>query len=331
MVNSQNGYSANPDKGAADVATYTLDGTGVTFPGGFKRGEATILLGYVAHQFHKRVEPLHPGWSWGYCWRPIRGASALSNHASGTAMDLNAPLHPLSKSGTFNPGQQAAIRAILSELDGVIRWGGDYNGRKDEQHFELSPASAKLTKVAQRIAGMGGSAATAAVAPPAPPMAAVTILGGPGGIDGTLHPGSKGADVVSWQGELWRLGFGVGEHDGLYGPAVESATLDLQRAAGIGADGIVGNATRDAARRVPRYPKADGPLLPLAGPAGPADTVRAFQERLKARGWDLAVDGAYGPRTSSILAQFQRQAGGDHADGIGGPWTWAALWLRPVT
>src|SRR5690606_29878512 len=46
------------------------------------------------------------------------------------------------KSGTFTKTQVAAIRKILAEAGGCVRWGGDYIGRKDEMHFEIVASEA---------------------------------------------------------------------------------------------------------------------------------------------------------------------------------------------
>src|SRR5690606_27057234 len=75
---------------------------------------------------------------WGYAERPIRGSSVISNHASGTAIDLNATKHPLGASGTFTSTQVTRIREILAVTRNHVRWGGDYTGRKDEMHFEIN-------------------------------------------------------------------------------------------------------------------------------------------------------------------------------------------------
>src|SRR5699024_11367681 len=91
---------------------------------------------YVAKRFHSEVESLVWPGNWGYAERKIRGGASLSNHASGTAIDLNAPRHYLGARGTFTKKQVRAIRKILSDVGGVIRWGGDYRNRKDEMHFE---------------------------------------------------------------------------------------------------------------------------------------------------------------------------------------------------
>lgn len=336
-MHSQNGWRAGASKADAEIDTCTVPGTAIVFPGGLKRGDAATVLLWLALQLHERVEPGVPGWCWGWNYRAVRGARSLSNHASGTALDWNAPRHPLGKVGTWNPGQVATIRAILAELDGVVRCGAFYEGRKDDMHFELVGSPAAVARVADRLRAHPRGAAPATPVKATPPPAQVAVVGGAGS-DGMLRPGSKGADVVSWQGELWRIAFGVGAHDGLFGPSTEGCTLDLQRAAGpgIGDDGIVGPQTRDAARAVPSYPKAAGGDLPLCGPGGPKHTVGAFQQRLRDRGWNVTVDSDYGPKTAAVVRAFQHDALGrgfviGAADGIGGPATWVALHLAPIT
>lgn len=145
-----------------------------------------------------------------------------------------------------------------------------------------------------------------------------------------LQRGMRGDAVRAWQGELWRVGIGVGPHDADFGAFTEGGTHALQRAAGIGADGKVGSATRAAARQVPSYPKPVGPGLPLCGVGGPGDTIEAFQRRLSARGWKVGVYRQYDAATRATITKFQRQVGLP-ADGVGGASTWIALWTRPIT
>jgi hypothetical protein len=111
---------------------------------------ATVLL-HVAAQFHQHVEPLNAGWCWGYYYRKIAGSKRLSNHASGTAIDLNAPNHPMGRANTFSPGKRAEIRKILHFCEGVVRWGGDYTGRKDDMHFEIVGNAAAVARIAKKI------------------------------------------------------------------------------------------------------------------------------------------------------------------------------------
>jgi len=151
MATSENGYPASSNSGAIGVGPFIV--AGVSFPGGVKRGAVTTVLGYVAWEFWRRVEPLRAGTCWGYAYRPISGSNRLSNHASGTAIDCNAPQHPLGARGTFTRAQVAAIRRILAEVGHVVRWGGDYTGRADEMHFEINASPAAVQRIADQIKG----------------------------------------------------------------------------------------------------------------------------------------------------------------------------------
>jgi hypothetical protein len=86
--------------------------------------------------------------------RVIRDGIATSNHASATAMDLNALKHPLGKvrTGVFKrPTKQDAVHAKLRSMHGVIRWGGDYHGRKDEMHWEIVQNITVCEREAKRL------------------------------------------------------------------------------------------------------------------------------------------------------------------------------------
>lgn len=119
-------------------------------------GPAGFLLAHFASWFHDRIEPLGDGeWDdWGWSARKIRGsASTWSNHASGTAVDLNASDHPQGVRYTFGPVQRARILARLEHgYGGTIRWGGTYSGTPDEMHFEIVGTSRAVLLGARRVA-----------------------------------------------------------------------------------------------------------------------------------------------------------------------------------
>lgn len=94
------------------------------------------LFDRFCRRFDAEVEPIVRAHSWGYANRAIRGSSTVSNHASGTAIDLNAPAHPMGKRGTFTQKQERAIRAILRDFP-QLTWGEDWS-RPDGMHFELN-------------------------------------------------------------------------------------------------------------------------------------------------------------------------------------------------
>lgn len=151
MALSQNGFEANNRSLIHDPV---IPGTDINFPGGLRRGAVTTVLIYVAAQLHERVESAHASSQrdeWGYAERDIRGSTSVSNHASGSALDWNATLHPLGQEGTFSHSQQHEIEKILGEVEHVVRWGGNYSGRKDEMHFEVNASLGEVERVAQKL------------------------------------------------------------------------------------------------------------------------------------------------------------------------------------
>lgn len=163
VYRSQNGWSAN-DRSV--IASYQLPGGRVAL----RKGDVSVVLLWVANRFHETVEPLRWPGVWGYAERAIRGSSStLSNHASGTALDLNAPTHVLGKRGTFSTLDVRAIRAILSYCEGVVRWGGDYTGRADEMHFEIVGNGAAVRRIADKIRNRNAPAAVVPAKTPSLP------------------------------------------------------------------------------------------------------------------------------------------------------------------
>lgn len=115
-------------------------------------GDVRTVLDHVAARFDAEVEPVDRDSSWGWAYREVRGDSGLSNHASGTSIDLNATEHPLHARDTFTDDQVAAIRGILEEVAPVVAWGGDF-ARADEMHFEIVGDAAAVAEVAARLRG----------------------------------------------------------------------------------------------------------------------------------------------------------------------------------
>jgi len=149
---SPNGFPVSASAAAIRVVAATVPGTSVRLP--VRSGEVTTLLIHVARRFHQAVEPLVVPGCWGWAYRQnVNSPGTWSNHASGTAIDLNAPRHPNGSANTFTRAQVAAIRVILDECRGVVRWGGDYARTKDEMHFEINvqPSDPRLVGAAINI------------------------------------------------------------------------------------------------------------------------------------------------------------------------------------
>lgn len=159
MARSQNGYSAND---ITLTAVRTIPGTNRKIR--LRTGPAGDLLLWVLGQFDVLVEDIDAGQldDWGYAERPIRGGTELSNHASGTAADVNAVRHPLGTDpvATFSKAQISTVRAIVARTEGCVRWGGDYVGRKDPMHFEIVAPESRCAAVLHKLTAAGGGAGT---------------------------------------------------------------------------------------------------------------------------------------------------------------------------
>jgi len=135
-LTSPNGWPASEDRKTLGIETFAVPGTKIKFA--CAKAVAPILVSF-AKDFHELVEPIDQGQldDWGYAFRQTRGSDRiLSNHASGTAIDLNAIKHPLGKSNTFNKDQRNIINLLITKYG--LAWGGNYKKRKDDMHFEIA-------------------------------------------------------------------------------------------------------------------------------------------------------------------------------------------------
>lgn len=144
MATSQNGWSVYTSPPSGMIPAFIT--------GRVKPRDVDRVFTYLCNRIHNEVEEIRVEWSWGWAFRAIRGASSgYSNHASATAIDINAPAHPLGATGTWTKAQVDKIHSILEDMDGVVRWGEDYSGRKDGMHFEIDASAKEVNSVAKRI------------------------------------------------------------------------------------------------------------------------------------------------------------------------------------
>jgi len=146
---SANGWPASKDKAEIGIKSFAVPGTTLKLQ--CAEAVAPLLIGFTA-EFHSLIEHIDEGGldDWGYCYRDVRGnVGKLSNHSSGTAIDLNATQHPLGKFGTF-PNEKVPMIRALAKKYGLI-WGGDYHNRKDEMHFEIALPPAKVAALIAKL------------------------------------------------------------------------------------------------------------------------------------------------------------------------------------
>jgi hypothetical protein len=146
---SQNGWTASKIRAEIDIDSFPIPGTNIKLA--CAKAVAPLLVGFAA-EFHELIEPIDEGGldDWGYAYRQVRGSTDnLSNHSSGTAIDLNAKQHPLGKAGTFPAEKVPMIRALAKKYG--LLWGGDYRNRKDEMHFEVTLTPAKAAALIKKL------------------------------------------------------------------------------------------------------------------------------------------------------------------------------------
>ncbi len=148
MLTSYNGWPASKDPAEIGIKSYPVPGTNRKLR--CAEAVAPLLVGFAA-EFHTLIEPIDEGGldEWGYAFRDVRGVvGKLSCHSSGTAIDLNATKHPLTKRGTFPAEKVPMIKALVKKYG--LAWGGEWT-RADEMHFEVAVNEAKAAKIILRL------------------------------------------------------------------------------------------------------------------------------------------------------------------------------------
>ena len=152
MLTSYNGWPASKDQAEIGVKSFKVEGSAIKLR--CAEAVAPLLTGFAA-EFHALIEPLDVGGGddWGYAYRDVRGVPGkLSNHASGSAIDLNSSRHKLGQVGTFEATKVPMLRALAHKYG--LTWGGDYKNRKDEMHFEISIDAVKAAALITKIQGV---------------------------------------------------------------------------------------------------------------------------------------------------------------------------------
>ena len=150
MPKSENGWPVIESQSDRNLVVTRIPGTGIPGIPLRVQKDCAPILAYVAGRVHAEVTDLKlgnkPGVQdeGGYNYRKMDKGNDFSNHASGTAIDLNWTRFPMFKR-KMNKKQREAALAIEAELKEVIRWGGSYSpSRVDEMHWEIRPGVSVL-------------------------------------------------------------------------------------------------------------------------------------------------------------------------------------------
>jgi lysozyme family protein/peptidoglycan hydrolase-like protein with peptidoglycan-binding domain len=165
--------------------------------------------------------------------------------------------------------------------------------------------------------------------------------------DRVVRQSQRGDAVVAMQERLAAAGYRI-ETDGVYGRDTAAAVRRFQADHGLEVDGVIGVATAAALQRASKTQAtpapSPAPVAPKTLAPSPRDVawtavsggqqvlergssgeaVRALQERLRARGYAIRIDGEFGPATRAAVYDLQAELG-VRVDGGVGPETAAAL------
>jgi hypothetical protein len=152
-LTSSNGWIASENQDEIDIKVFTVIGGAKPVKLRCASAVAPLLLA-ACRQWNERVEKLEPGQVQGYAFRDVRGgAGTLSNHASGTAVDIFPARHPQgSADGNLTKDQQLAILDICKKYG--LRSGGSYkNAKPDWMHIEINITPSEAAKLVASLKG----------------------------------------------------------------------------------------------------------------------------------------------------------------------------------
>lgn len=121
--------------------------------------DVAVVFTEFIDRFVAEVEPIDGTVldDWSYAVRKVRGSlTAISNHSSATAIDLNALKHPRGVHGTFSTAKARKIRAIKTAItdasgDPVLRLGMDFTTTVDDMHVEINAGERSVRQAADKI------------------------------------------------------------------------------------------------------------------------------------------------------------------------------------
>ena len=140
-----------------------------------------------------------------------------------------------------------------------------------------------------------------------------------------LSYGDSGDAVLKLQRRLRELGYMTANATGTFGTATKSALVDFQKAAGLTADGVAGNATQVALYAANAPAKGANTISGTLKVGDKGTAVTELQKRLIELGYlTTSATGTYGEATKAAVKEFQQLAGLT-ADGVAGTATINAL------
>lgn len=219
MAQTPNGFTVLTDR--EDCVEYPIK-DGLTLP--LAGGDYGVVLVKFLQRFDRNVETLRTDTTFGWAHRVnVNSPDVWSEHAAGTAVDANSTNHPNGATGTFSDAKVTQIRKEQDNLDGILKWGGDFRFTKDEMHFELVGTDDEINLVARRLKKEN----------------TVSLH--------RLEPGNRNIDVYMVKRALRKRGFNVGTYNLYYGVALTNGIKVFQADAKLP---VTGELNRDTLKEL---------------------------------------------------------------------------------
>lgn len=152
MAKAQNGWT-----GITSASSTLLHDWQIPCQGGFRqvplrRGSAGFLLCHFAMWWDDAISPIMGGTfdEWGWSYRYIGNSGVLSNHAPGTALDIDATEFP---QGRYNltKDQRSKLQRRMTFFGGTLAHGAFYRTTVDEMHVEINRLLPEVERKARQL------------------------------------------------------------------------------------------------------------------------------------------------------------------------------------
>lgn len=153
MATAQNGWVGIESASSPLLHVWRIPCKGGIREVPLRRGSAGFLLCHFAMWWDDTISPVMGGIfdEWGWDFRYIGNSDTLSNHAPGTALDIDATEYP---QGRYNltQHQRSLIARRMSFFKGTLAHGAFYRTTVDEMHVEIAEPMESVQRMARSLA-----------------------------------------------------------------------------------------------------------------------------------------------------------------------------------
>lgn len=152
MATAQNGWTGIRSASYPPLHRWNIPVKGGVRQVPLRQGSAGFLLCHFAMWWDDAISPVLGGVydEWGWNYRYIGNSGTLSNHAPGTALDIDATQFP---QGRYNltSEQRAKLKRRMTFFKGTLAHGAFYRTTVDEMHVEVAKPLADAERMARSL------------------------------------------------------------------------------------------------------------------------------------------------------------------------------------